>query len=45
MYLISIVVALVAFILVLCAAQGVRMVSYNAAQYLSMEEDLSLIHI
>ncbi|OMG07217.1 type II secretion system F family protein [Actinomyces naeslundii] len=42
MYLISIVVALVAFILVLCAAQGVRMVSYNAAQYLSMEEDATV---
>ena len=38
----SILVALVAFILVLCAAQGVRMVSYDAAQSLSMEEDSSV---
>ena len=42
MHPVSILVALVAFILVLCAAQGVRMVSYDAAQSLSMEEDSSV---
>ena len=42
MYLVSIGAALAAFILVLCAAQGVRMVSYDAAQSLSMEEDVAV---
>ena len=41
MYPVSILVAMVAFVLVLCAAQGVRMVSYDAAQSLSMEENVA----
>ena len=39
MYPVSITFALVAFILVLCAAQGVRMISYDAVQSLSMDEN------
>lgn len=41
MYPVSILTALAAFILVLCAAQGVRMVSYDAARSLSMEENVA----
>lgn len=38
MYPVSILTASVAFILILCAAQGVRMVSYDAVYSLSMDE-------
>lgn len=39
MYLVSISTALVASVLVLCAAQGVRMVTYDAVYFFSMEDD------
>ena len=41
MYPVSILNALAAFILVLCAAQGERMVSYDAARSLSMEQNVA----
>ena len=41
MYPVSVLAALIALILVLCAAQGVRMISYDVAQSLSMEENFN----